>query len=395
MRKIKVISKPGARPLELKIRPWVKEAVKVVTQEADQPGNFPTYPTAPGENYLPPVRRPNEMLRDRTVFDIETFVPSEVVHRDGALDALSAAIEPVLNGGRGRHTHIFGPSGAGKTCVARYALKQVHEERPAANRQYINCWDHYNTSAVLYELAAGVGAVADVRRGTVAHDELIGRVREADDCAYIVVLDEVDQIEAPQVLYQLHRLGHVYCIYICNDEDAFFSQLDGRVASRLRAGTTVSLEPYSDDVLVEILAARAEAGLEPHAAPRGRLVQIADIAAGDARVGVELLFQSAREATACGHEFIREADVEEAEPVARAELRQKTLSQLTRHQRRLFEVLQDTNGPLGMGDLEERYAGRVESPKSRKTLQRYLEKLEQYNLVEIEGEKRGRTYAAL
>jgi cell division control protein 6 len=333
------------------------------------------------------------MIRNRDVFDVEGHVPSEVVHRDGELDALSAALEPVVQYGEGRQTHIFGPSGAGKTCLARYCLDRLEKEAPHINRQYINCWDHYAPSALLYELADGVNRVADVRRGAVAHDELLQRVREADEVAYVVVLDEVDQVEEPRILYQLHRMPHVHCIYVCNDEDAFFGRLDERVASRIRAGEHIDLERYASAALVDILQARADAGLAERAAPVPRLEQIADLAAGDARSGVEILYQAARRARAEGHEHITPVDVEEAERIARSELRQKTLSQLTRHQRVVFEVLAEADGRVKMGTIEDRYADRVDEPKSRRTLKRYLEKLEQYKLVDIDGEKRGRTYA--
>jgi cell division control protein 6 len=334
------------------------------------------------------------MILDRGVFDVETFVPSDLVHRDGPLDALSASLEPVVRHGTGRQTHIFGPSGAGKTCLARYCLKQLREEAPHVRRQYINCWEHFATTAILYQLAAGVGKAADIRPDTVSHDELLRRVRDADEYAYVVVLDEVDQIEEPQLLYQLYRMPHVHTIYIANEEHAFFTRLDERLTSRLRSGEPITLDRYSRDELVSILERRAEAGLETGATTQAILTEIAQLATGDARVAVETLFQAARKARARGSGTIEQRDIEDAEPVARSELRQKTLSQLTRHQRLLYEALCDGPGETGMGDLEQRYQERVEQPKSTKTLRRYLQKLAQYNLVAIEGEKSGRRYLA-
>jgi cell division control protein 6 len=148
------------------------------------------------------------MIAEHAVFDIETFVPSDVVHRDGALDALSASLDPLVHHGTGGQTHIFGPSGAGKTCIARYVLDQLGEEHPHINTQYINCWNHHATSAVLYQLAAGVDAVADVRPGVASHDALLGRVRDADDYGYVVVLDEAGQLDDEDLLYDLFRPPH-------------------------------------------------------------------------------------------------------------------------------------------------------------------------------------------
>lgn len=72
------------------------------------------------------------MLRDRTVFDIEAFVPSEVVHRDGALDALSAAIEPVLDDGDAAVIETYINTGAFDRARQAYRERVDAEIVPAA-----------------------------------------------------------------------------------------------------------------------------------------------------------------------------------------------------------------------------------------------------------------------
>jgi Cdc6-like AAA superfamily ATPase len=82
------------------------------------------------------------MIRNRGVFDVKGWVPEDIVDHDGALDAVSAPVDSVVQYAEGRQTHTFGPSGAGKTCLGRYVLNQLAAEAPHINRQYINCWNH-------------------------------------------------------------------------------------------------------------------------------------------------------------------------------------------------------------------------------------------------------------
>jgi Cdc6-like AAA superfamily ATPase len=121
--------------------------------------------------------------------------------------------------------------------------------------------------------------------------------------------------------------------------------------------------------------------------------QIAALADGDARCAIEVLKAAVQTAREAGHSQVTSADVMEAEAIARATLRQKTVSKLTRHQRVLYEILQEVATPVAMGSIMDAYRRRVDDPKSRQTCRRYLQKLASYNLVTIEGATSGRTYA--
>ena len=50
------------------------------------------------------------MITDARVLQAE-FVPQEIEHRDAEVNYLSSAFEPIVEGDRGEHTLIFGPSG--------------------------------------------------------------------------------------------------------------------------------------------------------------------------------------------------------------------------------------------------------------------------------------------
>jgi len=321
----------------------------------------------------------------------EDFVPRDVEHRHAETERLSAALSPLLDGEPAETPLVFGPTGAGKTCVARYTVERLREQLLDVRATYVNCWTEHTRFGVLYTLLDAVGQTADVHRQSTPHDALLRRVRERDGAPFVVVLDEVDQLDEPDLLYELLGVPHLHPILIANRETDFFAGLDDRVASRLRAGPRVRFDSYGDDELVAILDARVERGFEPGSIDREQLATIADAAAGDARVAIRILRTAARTAEAEGAARLTDDHVEAAIPEARASIKQRTVDALTPHQQEVYAVVADA-GEIAPGDLYERYAARVEEPKSRRTVRKYLSKMDQYNLIDAHGEKRGRTY---
>lgn len=321
----------------------------------------------------------------------EDFVPRDVEHRHAETERLSTALSPLLDGEPAETPLVFGPTGAGKTCVARYTVECLREQLLEVRTTYVNCWTDHTRFRVLYSLLEAVGQTVDVHRQSTAHDTLLARIRERDGAPFVAVLDEVDQLDDPDLLYELLELPHLHPILIANRETDFFAGLDDRIASRLRAGPRVRFDSYGVDELVAILQARVERGFEPGAVPREHLETIADAAAGDARVAIRVLRTAARDAEAAGAESITDAHVTEAIPEARESIKQRTVDALTPHQRELYEIVADAS-EISPGDLYERYAAAVDEPKSRRTVRKYLSKMDQYNLVAAHGEKRGRTY---
>jgi Cdc6-like AAA superfamily ATPase len=55
------------------------------------------------------------------------FIPQEVEHRDAEVSHLSDTLRPIMDDGRPESSFLYGPSGAGKTCIAKYTLTQLRE----------------------------------------------------------------------------------------------------------------------------------------------------------------------------------------------------------------------------------------------------------------------------
>jgi orc1/cdc6 family replication initiation protein len=330
------------------------------------------------------------MITDARVLQPE-FVPREVVHRDAEVNHISRALEPVEAGAPAETTLLVGPSGAGKTCLARFAVERLRESVVDVTTQYVNCWQNYTRFRALYRVLEGIDRAVDVHRQSTPRDELVARLREYEGPPYVVILDEADQLQDPAVLYDLYRTPRVSMLLIANREAALLSGLDDRVVSRLQSATRVRFDRYDLDTLRAILRARVDRGLEPDAVTGDQLERIADAAAGDARTAIGILRTAARRADREGRDRLADDLLTEAIPAARAEQHEKDLERLTSHQRAVYDLVEEA-GAIAPGDLYERYCAAVEDPRTKRTVRNYLAKLEQYDLVASEGQKRGRRY---
>ncbi len=330
------------------------------------------------------------MIRDARVLTPE-FVPGEVQYRDPEVDALTTALDPVTKGDPAETVFLFGPSGTGKTCIARYTAERLREAVLDVNVQYVNCWQHYARFRVLYRVLEGIGRTLDVHRQSTPTDELLERLRTYDGPPYVVVLDEVDQLEDTGVLYDLYTTPGVSLVLIANRETDLFRSLDDRLVSRLGARRQVRFDPYGVDALVAIMRARIDRGLAGDPFAESDLRFIADTAAGDARVAISILRAAARRADSEGVDEVPGALVREVVPEARESVRRDRIDQLTPDQQALYEIIADRE-PVASGALYDAYEERVDDPKTRRTLRNYLTKMERYGLVVSEGEGRGRRY---
>ena len=330
------------------------------------------------------------MIADARVLQPE-FIPREVEHRNQEVNHLSNALRPIMDGEAAQTTLLTGPSGAGKTCIAQFTVEKLRENVLDINSQYINCWQDYTRFRVLYRVLEGIGKTVDIHRRSTPKDELLERLQQYDGPQYVVVLDEVDQLEDKSVLYDLYRARNISMVMMANREKDLFSQLDGRLTSRLQSCTRIHFEKYHFDELISILEARVRWGLSEDVIGKQQLALIADGAAGDARVAIGILRNAARRADQEGADTITNDILHDAIPGGKQEVRQKAVSQLTPHQHALYEILQD-KGELSPGDLYEYYTERVDEPKTKRTVRNYLSKMDQYRLVVSEGKNRARTY---
>jgi len=331
------------------------------------------------------------MITDARVLQSE-FVPNDVKHRPAEVSHLSDILRPITNGNRPEPSFLYGPSGAGKTCIARHTVEQLRENVVDLNTNYVNCWEEHTRFQTLYQVLDGVGNTYDVHRRSTPTDELLQRLRDYDGPQYVVILDEVDQLEEKGLLYDFNRIRNLTMILIANREEDVFGTFDDRLRSRLETCARIRFGSYSLDQLVTILEDRVRWGLEPDVITESQLEAIADYAAGDARIAIGLLRNAARQATQQDETEITEGVIDSVVSETKSEIRQKTTDKLTDHQQVLYELITQAER-IGAGDLYSAYCEAVDDPKTRRTMRNYLSKLQQYNLISAAGNTKGRTYS--
>ena len=331
------------------------------------------------------------MMRDAHVLRAG-FVPQEVEHRNAEVNHLSSVLEPFTNGEPADTAIVTGPSGAGKTCISKFVTERLREEVLDVEATYVNCWRNYTRFRTLYQILDNLGGTIDIHRQSTPHDELVDRLQQHDGPRTVVILDEVDQLEDPSVIYDLHSLPQFTIICIANKEKELFSRVDDRLVSRLRSSEYVRMDKYHDDQLYDILSARAKWGLAEDIITNDQLYRIADAAAGDARLALGILRTAASTADRKNRDRITDDILLDAAEDARAQIKQKGLDSLTPHQRVVYDTVRE-HGPLGPSEIYVRYTEEVDDPRTKRTIRTYLSKMAQYNLLEAKGTSRDREYS--
>lgn len=335
------------------------------------------------------MRRPNTVIEDARVLKAD-YLPNRMVHRDPQVKEIKRNLEPMLEKGRTRNMLLYGPPGTGKTTMAEYLVDEMQKYSSEVISGSVNCWRYPSRFKVYYNILKDLGVNLIHRTGTPT-DELVDKFRsKAEKRPTIVILDEVDQIEDERILYDFAREENVSLIMIANKETALYN-VDDRIRSSLEGTTEIHFPKYSKDELVDILEDRREWGLRNEAVSRKGLRKIAVRAQGDARVAINTLRIAAEEAEKEGMEEIRTDLIEDAMPKAEEENKSRSIDNLNKHQKILYEIIEEED-EIKPGELYERYEEEVEEPKVKRTLRKYLSKMDHYRLIESEGEGRWRRY---
>ncbi|MFC4447711.1 Cdc6/Cdc18 family protein [Halorussus aquaticus] len=322
------------------------------------------------------------------------FVPREVEHRDAEVTHLTEILAPLTDGDPADTTLLLGPSGVGKTCLAKYTAEQLRQEVLDVEYQYVNCWQNFSEFRTLYRILEGLGKTVDIHRQSTPRDELYERLRQYDGPPCVVILDEADQLEDKSLLYHLHELPQFSMLLVANRERELFGNADERLTSRLTGCERVRFDRYDSDELVSIMDARVKSGLEEGAIDRDQLATIADAAGGDARVALSILRTAARQAHQSYESRITDDIVAASIPEARAERHEKDVDTLTPHQRTLYEIIEERDA-VSPSELYEEYRDRMDDPKTDRTVRNYLSKMDQYDVIRAEGTSRDRTYRSV
>ncbi|WP_276250559.1 Cdc6/Cdc18 family protein [Haloarcula rara] len=319
------------------------------------------------------------------------FLPRDLHHRDGHIDHLSAVLAPSALD-QAEDVCLFGPSGAGKTTLAKYTISQLEREVLDFRWGYVNCMADNSRAAVLHECVREIGLGADLKREGTHSSRALDRLRRCED-QIILVLDEIAVLDE-QPLLALWEVPNVSLVCITIDEDEWFTALSSQAKSRMQSAATIRLDKYSHGELVDILESRIAHGLIGSRVDDSAVESIADLAAGDARRAIAILRRAADRVETRELRRLTTGVVDDVVEDAEAEMRERRVRSLGTHQRLLYQII-DEAGEIGAATLHQRYEARSSSPKSRPSRRRYLKSLRQYDLIETTGRGSATRYCSL
>jgi archaeal cell division control protein 6 len=254
------------------------------------------------KNIFSDSRKISSIFKDESVFDIGYF-PDEVKSRDVQIKDIKYSLEPIIYNKKTQSLLIYGPPGTGKTLVTIFVLNHLVNYTSKVKYIYVNGISENTRHAVLHK----IGLIFNVllpRRG-LAVDEIIVRIKEGLSKSLftpIIVIDEIDHInkeDSSLLLYDLSRISEntkYFCLILITNNKNFLIDLDNKTQSSLFL-TTIPFSRYSPKELKEILKERADYGLLKDSLSEDLLGYVAGFAAkrgGDARIGIDLLYKSAK-----------------------------------------------------------------------------------------------------
>jgi len=319
------------------------------------------------------------ILLDESLFD-EAFIPERLLCRDGQIKEIARCLNPARSGKSIRNIFIYGKPGVGKTLMCKWILKEYFSKQSV----FVNCWSNRTTHKVMHSILLQMGQVV---HGRESASELVKRFQSLGR-KIIVCLDESDHLKDAEVLYVLTRNG---CgIVLISNQSLPVSNVDVRIKSSLLLNE-IEFKPYTKDEILSILKERSLYGIRSGSIDNNLLAVISAMCNGDARVALQTLKISAKEAESRDREAIIIDDIKYALKCSRKYRSSYLLSKLNAHQKIVYEILKK-NESMQSGDLFKEYCRQAREHLSDRGYRVHMEKMVELGLVKSKASGRWKVY---
>ncbi|MFH1456268.1 MAG: AAA family ATPase [archaeon] len=309
------------------------------------------------------------------------YLPHIIKFREEQQKYLATCIKPLFSGRMGKNILITGAPGIGKTAACRFVLREMQKETDSILPIYINCWKKDTPHKIVLEICDQIGYKWTHNKKT---DELMKNIAEIlNKKAAVIILDEIDKIDADQVLYQLLEDLYKKSIFLITNDKDWLVQLDQRVKSRLLP-EILEFKPYNYDEILGILQQRVEMAFVPTVWTNEALEKVADKAfeLEDVRTGLFLLREAG---TAAENKSLKQIKPEHSD-LAISKLNDFKPINSKDLDKECKEVLKMIKANKSKTSTEMYELYKKDFDKSYRTFHRKLKMLEEANLIIITEE---------
>jgi cell division control protein 6 len=344
------------------------------------------------------------------------YMPDVLVGREEQLSQLAVIFQQIDDHTVSCRVAITGNVGCGKTVLSHVFSRDL--QRYLGSKRdlkivHVNCRNHPSKSQALQRIVTSLDS-RHPERGFGSGEILQSIRKQLQNSSehLILILDEVDHLlraDKGDLLYQLLRIdegresrGTISLIIISQEQ--VLDQLESAVLSRFGRSNHIRLEPYNALELAAIAKQRASLACKEGTVSEGVLRTIGQRASetGDARVAIELLENSVKQAEKAGRAEVLANDVRwQAREIGRT-VEPSVVDDLNRHAQMILLALcrrLRKEDEVTTGDSEKLYRVVCEEyevePRSHTTFWKHLKRLEALELIEARTdsrrEGRGRT----
>jgi cell division control protein 6 len=329
------------------------------------------------------------LFKDPTALEYD-YMPKIIKGREEEQRKIAYCIKPLDQKRNGMNLVIFGPSGIGKTVVAKHMLEIVEEEADEIIPIYINCWKKNTSYKIMVKICEHIGYKLTHNKKTDELFEIAKKYLNRESA--VIVLDEIDKAEELGFLYTLLEEIYRKTIIILTNEKSWLDTLDQRVKSRLMA-ETMEFTPYTAQETKNILEYRKKYAFKEGVFKENTFKKIVEktVELGDIRSGLYLMKEAGNIAENNSKKEITKEEIEEATSKL-DDFNIKNKDQLEEETKFVLKIIKH-NPQMKIGELYKKYKEKG-GGKTYKTFQRNIKKLSDNKFIttkKVLGGKEGTT----